>query len=147
MSDVNYLTYNATRFTRQLPFPESATFRKEDSYDISGSHAWTNADDWADQIVWHTEEAFKVTADGRLRLHLDVGIRNAGSGNVPGGYSFDLWRQRGSNLPVNKRAQIHSLLGNYTEADWFYAWEQDVEDGDIIFLILYLRSIFWCIYG
>ena len=133
LADGNYLAYSSSKNARQIIVPDPVDYVNDDAFDINGADTWTDGEDWADQSAWHTAEAFKMKGAGRLRMGVDIGIRNNGTGNIPGGHTFDLWRQRGSALPVNKRAQLHSILGSNKEADWFYVWEEDVQENDVIF--------------
>ena len=136
LADGNYLVYSGSKHVRQVIIPDPADYVNDDAFDINGAHTWTDGEDWADQTEWHTADSFKMKGAGRLRLGVDIGVRNNGTGNIPGGYTFDLWRKRGNALPVNKRAQLHSILGSNKEADWFYAWEEDVQENDVIFITL-----------
>ena len=136
MGATNVLHFDGTREIHQVAFPSNPTYHNDEAFDFVGPDAWIDANNWSSQTGWHTDEAIKILKPGSLRWTMQVSARNNGSGILPSGHQFRLYRQRGTAVPEALRTQTVGQVGGNKSVTWFNTWEGDVEVDDIFFPVI-----------
>ena len=135
MGQSNVLHLDSTREIHQVPLPSTPTYQNAEVFDTEGSDVWLNANNWVSQDDWHTAEAVKMSKAGSLRWTMQVSVRNNGSGIIPSGHQFRLYRQSGSGAPTSLRTQTVGQVGGNKSVTWFNTWEGPVAVDDILFAV------------